>query len=543
MFISRVEIANFRALENVSIPLKKCSVIIGENDVGKTSFLYALEKFFANTKLADVTDWFKHDTSNDIRIVITFADVPEDDALTPFLRDDGSITISKIFSHGAKPVENAILDDQSAVSIPPAVRNKWFSSNNFHFIPVRRDLTLQFSMNKTAMLGKLLRGRMQTALNVEETKDSLEQVQNILSNALQAPQEALQHYLREQMHDDSIDLGFDDLVVDPIAGVSFNVTLSDDRVQKVLIENRGAGTQNNLIIALFRLVAELNFDEHFIFAMEEPENSLHPKAQRQLLSVIQDISDKSQVILTTHSPVFIDRSSFEHNILLTRTSSGNTIAKTFNVDLLESVRTDLGIRTSDALLKGGGNCAILVEGRTEEDGFPTFMEMAGLSEFQLGIAIINMGGSDFQRAKGISQLLGAYDIPCVIVLDSDAEQTEMDLNKLREASAPNIRQVFRLKKGTIEDYYPLDVVAQVINQALSPQTEVTVDMFDSTKHGKERLDDFKKVMYDNQAGSAIEYLKRNLGGLGTKIMSERKDPLDEELSAIFQKVNEIVAEQ
>ncbi len=80
MFISHVEIANFRALENVSIPLKKCSVLIGENDVGKTSFLYALEKFFANTKLADVTDWFKHDTSNDIRIVITFADVPEDDA-------------------------------------------------------------------------------------------------------------------------------------------------------------------------------------------------------------------------------------------------------------------------------------------------------------------------------------------------------------------------------------------------------------------------------------------------------------------------------
>ena len=248
MFISHVQIANFRALENVSIPLKNCSVLIGENDVGKTSFLYALEKFFANTKLADVTDWFKHDTSNDIRIVITFAEVPEDDALTPFLRDDGSITISKIFSHGAKPVENAILDDQSAVSIPPAVRNKWFSSDNFHFVPVRRDLALQFSMNKTAMLGKLLRGRMQTALNVEETKDSLEQVQEILSNALQAPREALQNYLREQMHNDAIDLGFDDLVVDPIAGVSFNVTLSDDRVQKVLIENRGAGTQNNLII-------------------------------------------------------------------------------------------------------------------------------------------------------------------------------------------------------------------------------------------------------------------------------------------------------
>jgi predicted ATPase len=63
--------------------------------------------------------------------------------------------------------------------------------------------------------------------------------------------------------------------------------------------------------------------------MEEPENSLHPKAQRQLLAVLQDISQESQVIVTTHSPVFLERSKFENNIILTRTIKGNTIAKTF----------------------------------------------------------------------------------------------------------------------------------------------------------------------------------------------------------------------
>ena len=71
--------------------------------------------------------------------------------------------------------------------------------------------------------------------------------------------------------------------------------------------------------------------------------------------------------------MFIDRSKFENNIILTRTSKGNTIAKTFDGNLLSKIRTDLGIRASDALLKGGGNCALLVEGSTEEDGFPTFM--------------------------------------------------------------------------------------------------------------------------------------------------------------------------
>ena len=542
MHISHVKIANFRALEKVAVPLKRCGVLIGESDVGKTSFLYALEKFFAHKKLSDKTDWFKHDTSKEIGIVVTFSDLPKDEELQPFLHEDGSLVLSKVFEFASTPAEKVILPDKSAEKFPVAIRNRWFSSDNFHFIPVRRDLTVQFSMNKTAMLGKLLRKKMTSALQQGETQESLDQIQQILSDALEEPRDALQAYLREQMYNDSVSIGFDDLVVDPIAGVSFDVTLSDDRVEQVLIENRGAGTQNNLIIALFRLIAELQIEESFIFAMEEPENSLHPKAQRQLLSVIQEISSTSQVILTTHSPVFIDRSRFEHNILLTRTAKGNTVAKTFDEDVLGDVRTDLGIRTSDALLKGGGNCAILVEGRTEEDGFPTFMEMAGLSEFQLGIAIINMGGSDSDRASRIAKLLAAYDIPCVIVLDSDAEKTEADLKRLAKASTPNIRQVFRLQKGAIEDYYPLDVVAQVMNDNLSPTTEITPDMFDNTKHGQARHSDFKKVMHENGAGEALDFLKRLLGGQGTKLLKDRPEPLDDEIKAIFDKVVQIVHE-
>ena len=401
MYISYVEISNFRALQQISIPLNQFSVLIGENDVGKTSFLYALDKFFIGKKLSEKKDWFKKETDDDIRIVLTFKDIPEDDELVELLRDDDSIVLSKVFSYERPPVVTSILDDNSAKNVPAALQKKWFSTDSFHFIPVRRDLAIQFSMNKTAMLGKTLRAKMKHILEEGGGSDSLNELQTTLSNAIEEPQNILQNYLREQMHDNSVSLEFADLEIDPIEGVSFNTILSDDRVEDVLIEDRGAGTQNNLIIALFRLIADLELSVYFIFAMEEPENSLHPKAQRQLLSIIQDISRQSQVIITTHSPVFIDRSQYENNILLTRTTNGNTVAKIFNPEIIGDIRTDLGIKSSDALLKGGGNCAILVEGNTEEDGFPVFMEMMGLSEFQLGIAIINMQGSDFQTARKI----------------------------------------------------------------------------------------------------------------------------------------------
>ena len=49
-----------------------------------------------------------------------------------------------------------------------------------------------------------------------------------------------------------------------------------------------------------------------------------------------------------------------------------------------------------------------------------------MSEFHLGIAIINMDGSDYQKARKIAQLLYAYDIPCIVVLDRNAEDAARD---------------------------------------------------------------------------------------------------------------------
>lgn len=543
MKISNVEIANFRALERVAVPLNQFSVLIGENDVGKTSFLYALEKFFVGKKLSDPKDWYKRETGQPIRIIVTFIELPDQDELSDIRRADGSVVISKVFPFDKPPEIKAILDDQSAINVSKDALSQWFSESSFHFIPVRRDLAVQFSMNKTALLGKLLRTRMKSAIEEANAEQALTILRAVLSGAVDEPRVSMQNYLREQLNNESILLGFDELEIDPTEGVSFAVTLSDDRVDAVQIQDRGAGTQNNLIIALFRLIAKSRLEGQFIFAMEEPENSLHPKAQRQLLSVIQEISSINQVIVTTHSPVFIDRSRFENNILLTRTLAGNTVAKVFDSSDLQNIRTDLGIRASDALLKGGGNCAILVEGKTEEDGFPTLMEMMGLSEFELGIAIINIGGSDLQKTRSIVQLLKAYDIPCVVVLDRDATETADDLRRMQAAALQNLKEVFCLSKGTIEDYYPEEIVAAVINQELSPHHPVDPAELRGDWSGKRRLDKYKQVMFDHGAGSSLEYLKSALGRVGTVMMKHNGNQPDAELANIFRAVERVARGQ
>jgi len=546
MYISHAIVEHFRALDKVDIPLNQFSVLIGENDVGKTSFLYALDKFFANKKISDEEEFFSRITTNNINITLTFNDLPKDPRLDPFRRGDGTIMIRKVFQFGIIPDANAILYDGSEKKVNSNVLKEFFSENSFHFIPVNRNLSTQFSMNKTALFGKTLRAKMRESIQENKDKDLLPHIKSLMENSLDKPRKQLEIFLQEQMHNEEIKILFDGLTVDPTEGVTFNVKLSDEKISAIPIENRGAGTQNNIIIALFRLVANLGIGKSLIFAMEEPENSLHPKAQRQLLAVLQEISKDSQIIVTTHSPVFIDRTQFENNIILTRTPKGNTIAKTFNQNMLKELRTSLGIRASDALLKGGGNCAILVEGNTEEDGFPIFMEMSGFSDFKLGTAILNMQGSNMSKYEKSIRLLLAYDIPCVAVLDKDAQNVADDLKRCitAEKGLPNLKHVFCLKDGSIEDYYPLKIIAEVINLDLSLEgIKVSEKDFDSSKHGRERIDNILKVMYEKGLGDPGTFFKRRIGLTGTRLMEKKGLPVPDEIKKIFEKVVDIVNEE
>ena len=165
-----------------------------------------------------------------------------------------------------------------------------------------------------------------------------------------------------------------------------------------------------------------------------------------------------------------------------------------------------------------------------------------MSEFRLGIAIINMHGSDKKAIEPIAKLLGAYDIPCVIVLDKNASDTARDLERMQKTTLSNVRRVFCLKKGNIEDYYPLEIVADVINREFSPKKEISASDFDASLSGKDRLDNFSQVMYEFTGSSSLGYLKRHLGGLGSRLIKERAIALDPELIEIFKTVEKIAEE-
>ena len=176
MHIKHTSIFNFRALQTVSIPFMHFSVILGENDVGKSSILYSLDAFFQNKKISDPGSFFKRDISKNIKIELTFDNPPDNQELKKLKISDGTIVITKDFAFDKSPVVESILDGDSKCDVKKDILNNWFSANNFHFIPVRRDLNVQFSMNKTALLGKTFRTKMKSVI---ERGDASESLQNL----------------------------------------------------------------------------------------------------------------------------------------------------------------------------------------------------------------------------------------------------------------------------------------------------------------------------------------------------------------------------
>ena len=107
---------------------------------------------------------------------------------------------------------------------------------------------------------------------------------------------------------------------------SVSITGDDD----IPINKRGSGVKRLVLLNFFRAEAERRQREQntpsIIYAIEEPETSQHPSHQRKLIEAFIALSntDRTQVILTTHSPAIVKMLDFEH-LKLIKNENGKEI--------------------------------------------------------------------------------------------------------------------------------------------------------------------------------------------------------------------------
>jgi putative ATP-dependent endonuclease of OLD family len=105
--------------------------------------------------------------------------------------------------------------------------------------------------------------------------------------------------------------------------ISFFLRTSADQ-KPVPFQEAGTGTLNTLVLALLSFIAEIKKD-NVIFAMEEPEIALPPHTQRRIANYLLESS--TQCFVTSHSPYVIERFQ-THQIQILRKDAQSVVTAT-----------------------------------------------------------------------------------------------------------------------------------------------------------------------------------------------------------------------
>lgn len=128
----------------------------------------------------------------------------------------------------------------------------------------------------------------------------------------------------------------------------------------------GTGSINLLVFALLTFIAELKDKQSVIFAMEEPEIALPPHTQRRVTRFV--LSEMGQSIVTSHSPYVIEQFSPEQIVILDRNETGALSGQPIDAHAIKPKAFKTQRRQfAEAILS---RAVLVVEGATEAALFP-----------------------------------------------------------------------------------------------------------------------------------------------------------------------------
>jgi putative ATP-dependent endonuclease of the OLD family len=155
------------------------------------------------------------------------------------------------------------------------------------------------------------------------------------------------------------------------------------------LEQKGDGMKSLAAVALMHHTSESRAgSKGLVLAIEEPEAHLHPDAVHRLKPVLAEISKHSQVVITTHSPILVNRVKIDSNVVVKGDNAKRATA-------LRDIRDALGVRISDNL--AAADLVLLVEGEEDVKLVTSFINSASTALEQClstgRLAFDSMGGA------------------------------------------------------------------------------------------------------------------------------------------------------
>lgn len=257
-----------------------------------------------------------------------------------------------------------------------------------------------------------------------------------------------------------------------------------DKGLEVPLDDWGAGTQNRTqimmsILSASRVKKQSNDENRVtpIIIIEEPESFLHPSAQAEFGRVIRGLARELeiQIIITTHSPYMLCQEQPESNVLLDRKLFRNRLKETVVVDVscdkwMEPFGEILGLNHESVepwgdVVKASRDNAVLVEGPIDKE-YLEYISSLGIKGFTIpeGVEVIAYGGKDALKNSIMLKFVIEKFNRVYITYDLDAKNelqkimTQLSLENDDDHMAVGLNEA---GKDCIEGLLPQNVLSNV----------------------------------------------------------------------------------
>lgn len=419
MRLTRVKVENHSRLQDLELEVRQHMVLIGPNDVGKSSLLRCLDLLLG----ASTGQLYNQITHEDLREsgrpFVVEADLCEFSNTEQVLFPD-EITVDP---NGEKEQTltirlEASFDDNEMLSIARTAPNK--------------NTGRQISRNQLQAIGWTLLNANDRARNMSDDRHSLfdDVLAGVELGDEQADFDGLIDAIRGQLQSSNVltklrermseqlstalpeRVAQNDLTFVPGAAANDNV-LDGVRlhVNDKSISEQSDGKRAIYAIALYDLIS----NGANVVAIDEPEIHLHPSSQRSLARLLKN--GRNQKIIATHSPDIV--SAFDPECIVSVKAHGKVVQPAQGL-LNNDQRLILTWWVKDKLEPLTARHIIFVEGISDRIVLERVAELTGRELDRLGVTIMEVGGC--KNMKHVWSLFGAdgFDIPTSILIDEDA---------------------------------------------------------------------------------------------------------------------------
>jgi putative ATP-dependent endonuclease of the OLD family len=479
IYVSRLKTTNYRRLKEEQIPFKLHTVLIGENNAGKTSVLDLLDLTLNPTHRGTYLDEqdMTHGVDpmhNNIQAVIEL----RPSGNTKFSREervvfDAHIDIQKNGNERLLVKLEYYYDGEEQAFktqtqfIKSDEKDDGVFSNAFRqkiplfHIPALRSASRDIA-SRSGTWSRIVGG-----VQMDPTKSK--QVEKL---ATDAAAQIMQMILGEKKLSDTT-TKFSELLKNVLwstqdtGEISYSALPSDQReflqAMQIMIKNpgdsqgvqilgHGEGTQSIAVVALMlAYVNVLGFADATI-AVEEPENHLHPHATRSLVRYLW--KRPQQTIITTHSTHVTDVVSPDEVVVLKRRGP-ITVARY----IPDSYFSELELKELTRYIRTSGSefffsrSVLLVEGATETIALHIFAEVLGIDLDCLCITLLGVEGQNFEPFLKLFQPK-ALDTPYLIMCDNDKVAVDVAniLNRMKITASSVTEKTIESNRQQLEKH-------------------------------------------------------------------------------------------